>query len=159
MTLEIRRYVPGEEPAIWDVIFRSTREVNSRDYHPKLIDRWAPAGKDMGEWAVRLEGTNPFVALDSEGKIVGMAEVDFTGFIDCFYVHPQYHRLGIGSRLMETVVETAEAYCCNRLYAMVSVTAKPFFLAKGFHVAEERNNVILGYPAPNFEMAKMRGGR
>ena len=71
----IRRYRPGEEAAIWDIFFCATRESNARDYHPDLIERWAPRDRDMVEWADRLRRTNPFVAVVGD-EIVGMAEID-----------------------------------------------------------------------------------
>ena len=37
----------------------------------------------------------------------------------------------------------------------MSVTAKAFFLSKGFRVVEAKSNVILGHPAPNFRMQKI----
>ena len=40
------------------------------------------------------------------------------------------------------------------LLANVSITAKAFFLSRGFHIIEAKSNVILGHPAPNFRMQK-----
>lgn len=68
----IRRYLPGEEDEIRQVYFRATHESNARDYHPELLNRWAPVDQDMGLWAERLKEKNPLVAL-VDGRIVGMA--------------------------------------------------------------------------------------
>ena len=92
----IRRYQPGEEPALWEVYFRATHETNSRDYHPDLLHRWAPPDQDMDEWRERLAGKNPFVAILDE-TIAGMAELEADGFVDYFYVHPAFQRRGVGS--------------------------------------------------------------
>jgi hypothetical protein len=51
--MEIRRYRRGEEGAVWSVYFAATHESNARDYHPDLIERWAPHDQDMGRWAER----------------------------------------------------------------------------------------------------------
>jgi len=48
--MEIRRYKLGEEGAIWGVYFAATRESMARDYHPELVERWAPRNKDMKAW-------------------------------------------------------------------------------------------------------------
>src|SRR5689334_10313742 len=89
--MEIRRYKPGEEGAVWEVVFAATRESNARDYHTDLIDLWAPHDQDMGQWADRLAQKNPFVAIMNE-QIVGTAEIEAHGFIDYFYVHPNERR-------------------------------------------------------------------
>ena len=151
--MKIRRYLRGEEPLIWEVCYRATRVSNARDYHPDLIARWAPDDKDMDAWSERLSGKNPFVAM-VDGKIAGMAEIEPSGFIDYFYVHPRFQGRGVGKALMRAVLEEAVAQGVKRVFANVSVTARTFFEAQGFEVTEARSNVILGHPAPNFAMSR-----
>src|ERR1700752_4563220 len=102
LVMEIRRYLPGEEQAIWSVYFTATHESNARDYHPELLERWAPRNQDIDEWSNRLAQKNPFVAI-VEGEIVGMAELEPDGFIDYFYVHPRCQGRGIGKALLATL--------------------------------------------------------
>src|SRR5262245_50254563 len=97
--MEIRRYMRGEETAVWKVYFAATHESIARDYHADLIERWAPHDQDMGRWTDRLAQKNPFVAL-VDGEIVGMAEIERDGFIDYFYVHPNWQAKGIGKALL-----------------------------------------------------------
>ena len=70
VAMEIRRCQCGEESAVWSVYFTATHESNARDYHPDLIERWAPHDQDMGRWIERLARTNPFVATIGD-EIVG----------------------------------------------------------------------------------------
>jgi len=149
----IRRYNRGEEGAVWKVYLAATHESIARDYHPDLIDRWAPHDQDMGQWAHRLAQKNPFVAVVDE-EIVGMAEIDSHGFIDYFYVHPRWQNRGIGKALLATLESEAAKFGVNVIAADVSITAKTFFLLRGFRVTETKSNVILGHPAPNFRMQK-----
>ena len=151
--MEIRRYKTGEEPAVWNVVFRATHESIARDYHPDLIERWAPRDKSMNGWAARLAETNPFVAV-VEGTIVGMAEIDGDGFIDFFYVRPDWQGKGIGKALLKTLETEAARLRVQVIFADVSVTAKEFFSSQSFRVVEAKSNVILGHPAPNFRMEK-----
>jgi putative acetyltransferase len=151
--MQIRRYNCGEEGAIWKVYFAATHESNARDYHADLIDRWAPRDQDMSQWAARLAQKNPFVALVN-GEIVGMAEIEPDGFIDYFYVHPRWQGKGIGKALLATLETEAARLGVTLISAEVSITAKAFFLSRGFRVIEAKSNVILGHPAPNFRMHK-----
>ena len=139
---------------MWNVYFAATRESIARDYHPDLIERWAPQDQDMSEWADRLARKKPFVAALDE-QIVGMAEIEEDGFIDYFYVHPQWQGRGIGKALLAAVESEAARFGVGLIYADVSITAKSFFLLRGFLVTEVKSNVILGHPAPNFRMQKM----
>ena len=151
--MEIRRYKQGEEGAVWNVYFAATRESIARDYHPDLIERWAPQNPNMNEWAARLARKKPFVAVVDE-EIVGMAEIEADGFIDYFYVHPGWQKKGIGKALLVSLESEAAKAGVRVIFADVSVTAKTFFLSQGFNITETKSNVILGHPAPNFRMQK-----
>ena len=151
--MEIRRYRPGEEGAVWSVCFAATRESIARDYHPDLIERWDPQDKDMRKWVERLAQKNPFVAVVDD-QIVGMAEIQKDGFIDYFYVHPRWQGKGIGKALLAAVEREAAKTDARAISADVSVTAKSFFLSKGFSVIDAKSNMILGHAAPNFRMQK-----
>ena len=151
--MEIRRYRRGEEEQVWKVYFAATRVSVARDYHAELIERWAPEKQDMNEWAERVAEKNPFVAV-VEREILGMAEIEGDGFIDYFYVHPDWQGRGVGKALLRRIEDEAEQLGVKRMYADVSVTAKDFFLAMGFEILEAKENVILGHPAPNFRMEK-----
>ena len=156
--MDIRRYKRGEEGEIWQVYFAATRVSVARDYHAELIERWAPENQSMEEWAKRLAEKNPFVAV-VEGRIVGMAEIEGDGFIDYFYVHPDWQGRGIGKALMARAEVEAEKFGVKKIFADVSVTAKEFFLARGFRIVEAKENVILGHLAPNFRMTKEKEDR
>lgn len=151
--IQIRRYVAGEAEAVWDVVYRATRETNARDYHPDLIERWAPSDMDMSKWSERINSTNPFVAV-IDNHIVGMAELISNGYVDYFYVLPEHQGKGVGKALLAIVEAEAERSGLSTLTADVSVTAQPFFSSQGFEITESRSKVVLGHSAPNFAMTK-----
>ncbi len=154
----IRRYVAGEERHLWRIYFDATWQCIVRDYHPELCERWAPHDKDMSEWAVRIAAKNPFVA-EVDGRAVAFAELEPDGHIDFFYCLPRWQGRGIGKALLVRLEEEARLIGLSRLFAEVSVTALGFFLAQGFQVLEERQNVIQGHSARNFIMEKLLEGR
>ncbi|GAA5124906.1 GNAT family N-acetyltransferase [Luteolibacter yonseiensis] len=151
--MTIRRYLLGDEHDVWDVYFRATHESNSRDCHQDLLHRWAPADQDMGEWRERCILKSPFLAMVDD-RIVGLAELEKDGFVDYFYVSPDFQGQGIGSGLLVRLEEEARGMGLPRLTAEVSLTAKDFFESRGFVVTEARMNLIIGHPAPNFAMTK-----
>src|SRR5688572_1946790 len=155
--MQIRRYHRGEEGAVWRVYFAATHESNARDYHPDLIVRWAPPDQDMGQWADRLAQKNPFVAVVDE-EIVGMAEIEPDGIIGFFYVHPSWQGRGIGKALLAFLEAQAAKWDVSVISAEVSITAKAFFLSRGFRITEAKSSIILGHPAPNFGMQKTLSG-
>ena len=49
-SVEIRRYLPGEEKALQQIYFEATRRSNSKDYTPEQIERWVAKHADLAEW-------------------------------------------------------------------------------------------------------------
>ena len=107
----------------------------------------------MEQWADRLAQKNPFVAVVDE-EIVGLTEIEPGGSIDYFYVQPKWQNRGVGKALLASLELEAAMLGVSMISADVSVTAKAFFLSRGFRIVEAKTNVILGHPAPNFRMQK-----
>ncbi|MDM0019390.1 GNAT family N-acetyltransferase [Variovorax saccharolyticus] len=151
--MEIRRFRPGDEAALFRVYFTAIHEIASRDYAPEQVEAWAPADLDTGLWARRVRGINPFVA-ELGDEIVGYADVQQNGYIDHFFVSGAHPRQGIGTRLMARIHEEAEALGLAELSSDVSKTAEPFFALHGFHVVERRCPVLRGVTLENAWMRK-----
>ena len=144
--MEIRRFQIGEEAALWSVYFGSTRNVVAQEYTAAQVRRWAPNNPDMEAWTRRLARTRPFVAVIN-GELVGFAELEPDGHIDYFYCHQDFQRRGIGSALLAAVEDEARRLGFSSLFAEVSTTGIPFFLAKGFLIEEERTKLVCNAPA------------
>lgn len=152
--MEIRRYRPGEESEIWRLYFETTHRIVAQVYTKGQAERWAPADKDMEVWKTKLARTRPFVAV-ADGEILGFAELEPDGHIDCFYCHHARQGRGVGSALLAAVEAEAERAGNDRLYAEVSLTAVDFFRFKGFVILEERIPTICSAPARQFIMEKV----
>ena len=96
----------------------------------------------------------PYNVAEEGGCIVGFTELDTTGHIDCFFVHHQWQRRGIGTRLMERVVATAGKEQMPRLFAEVSITAAPFFREQGFVVVKENETIRRDVKLKQFSMER-----
>lgn len=142
----IRTHRNGDIPDISRLYYDTIHRINSNDYTLEQIDAWAPVVPDVSFWKERAKRYRVYVAEENE-RIVGFTELDSAGHIDCFFVHHEWQRRGVGSRLMERVVATANRELMPRLFAEVSVTAAPFFSSRGFVVVREnkalRRNVTL----------------
>lgn len=137
--MEVRRYRPGEEHELWLLFHNTIRNVNIRDYSEAQVRVWAPDTIDPEKWRRRIEGINPFVCVEA-GVIVGYSDVQPDGLVDHFFVHHEWQRQGVGSRLMEAIHNEATRVGLERLHSEVSITARPFYEAWGFRV--ERPQVV-----------------
>jgi putative acetyltransferase len=153
-TIHIRRYRPGEEVALLEIFHSAVHGVASRDYTAEQINAWAPRNLDPIRWQKKVRAINPFVA-EMNGEILGYADLQPSGYIDHFYVSGLHPRRGIGSLLMERLLQEAEGLDARILTSNVSKTAQPFFEKFGFVVVEQRYPECFGVVVPN---ALMRRG-
>jgi putative acetyltransferase len=153
ISVQIRRYKPGEERALFEVYYSAIHLVASHDYTPEQIKAWAPEDLDMSLWEVRIRDINPFVA-ELGGEVVGYADLQPNGYIDHFFVSGTYHRNGIGSLLMEHLLAEAKSLGLYELASDVSRSAQPFYEKFGFVVVEQRCIERRGVIIPNALMRR-----
>lgn len=151
--MQIRRFIPGEELALWDLFHSTIRHVSKSDYTAEQLAAWAPDQVDLPKWRTRIKNLAPFVVVHQE-KLIGYADVQPTGYVDHFYVHHQWQRKRVGSLLMQVIHEVAKQNEVERLFADVSVTARPFFETWGFVLEKEQLLRMREVELKNFRMAK-----
>jgi putative acetyltransferase len=153
ISVQIRRYKPGEERALFEVYYSAIHLTASRDYTTEQIQAWAPKDLDMILWEKRIRGINPFVA-ELNGEVVGYADLQANGYIDHFFVSGTHSRRGIGLLLMERLLGEAQALGLSELTSDVSRTAQPFYEKFGFVVVEQRRPERRGIIIPNALMSR-----
>ena len=150
----IRQYRPGDEEALSKIYFNTIHKINAKDYTKEQLDVWAPKSSlEANAWAKKFKKTQPLVAIIDE-QIVGFSEFEPTGHIDCFYCHDKWIGKGVGSALMDTIFEQAKKQGIPRVFAEVSITAKPFFEKYGFLVTKEQQIERQGIKLTNYKMEK-----
>lgn len=150
----IRKYQKKDARALADIYYYTIHNINSRDYSEEQINAWAPISSlELEGWEIKWAKIVPFVAVMND-QIVGFAEFEPDGHIDCFYVHHDFQGVGVGSSLINAIENEAKKNNIDRIYAEVSITAKPFFKRKGFIIIKERIKLIKGVNLTNFIMEK-----
>ena len=146
----IRKYRPEDLPEILKLFYDTVHSVCKADYTPAQIDAWAPAAPDTERWRASLEKHYALVAL-ADGTIAGFGDIDETGYLDRLYVHKDRIRRGVGGALL---YELENAYPVTEITAHASITAKPFFEAKGYVAVLEQRVTRRGVTMTNFVMKK-----
>lgn len=153
--ITIKSYIEADAAFLAAIYFHTIHKINAKDYSPEQLDAWAPRSSLETEgWMRKWKKLRPIVAV-FDGKIVGFAELEENGHIDCFYCHHEYQGHGVGSALMREIEDRARKNKLNKLFAEVSITAKPFFEAKGFTIKKQQSVIIRGAELANFLMEKI----
>jgi putative acetyltransferase len=151
--MKVRRYRKGEEQELWSLLYETVHKVNSKDYTQAQIEAWAPTQWDLPKWKKRLNKTNPFVA-EKDNQIVGFAELEANGHIDCLYCAHNWQGKGVGSSLLQAIEHEALILGISRLFAEASLTARGFFEKKGFSVESEQTVSLRGEQFTNYAVSK-----
>ncbi|MEO1208909.1 MAG: GNAT family N-acetyltransferase [Cyanobacteria bacterium J06638_20] len=94
---------------------------------------WAASGADTPAFRQFILSVTTFVMEDATG-IVGFAGISKTGHVASAYVRRDRLRQGIGSALMNPVMDYAQAQKIPRLYAEASEFSLGLFQKFGFRV-------------------------
>ncbi|MCB7137304.1 GNAT family N-acetyltransferase [Cellulosimicrobium marinum] len=151
--MHLRDYESADAAATLDVFRRAVRGTASRDYSPEQVRAWAPDDVDVARWAARRAAARTQVA-EHEGRVVGFTDVDAEGYVDMLFVDPGVVRQGVASALLGWVAATARSDGATELTTHASVTARPFFEARGFVVVAERRPVLRGVEMVNYAMRR-----
>ena len=152
--MNIRRYQTGDHREIAELFYRSVHESCGRDYTKQQREAWAPTPVDNEKWKRRCDGKKPFLVVEKD-QILGFAELENDGHIDCFYVHPEHQKKGVGSFLLNHLENVAGKKGIKKLFAEVSLTAKTFFEGRGFKIVRTNEININNQVLKNFKMEKI----
>lgn len=150
----IRDYRPEDVQALANIYYNTIHKINIQHYTEEQVDVWAPATSLETEgWAKKFPKTKPIVATVGD-EIVGFAEFEPNGHIDCFYCHHEWVGKGVGSAIMKEILQRAQNNHIHLIYAEVSITAKPFFEKWGFRIVTQQTIVRKGIELTNFKMER-----
>ncbi|WP_192740780.1 GNAT family N-acetyltransferase [Bradyrhizobium sp. OAE829] len=85
--------------------------------------------------AASLQKWHAFTAV-TDGLVVGTASLS-DHVVKSVFVHPDFQRRGVATRLMAAVESAAVANLVRRLDVQSSITAQPFYAKCGFVVVRE----------------------
>ncbi|AQS35666.1 Acetyltransferase, GNAT family [Shewanella psychrophila] len=151
--LSIRKYQEDDCDDLWALFYNTVRFINIKDYSKSQVDAWASKDIKRAAWSSILAKNQPFIAI-VDGMVAGYADLQNDGLIDHFYCHHDYQGKGVGSALMQHIFDESTAKRLSKLYAHVSVTAKPFFESFGFKVVTEQEVSVRGEKLTNYLMEK-----
>src|SRR5690606_36378373 len=101
------RQAPLEDLPEITTIFRDTiRAVNSKDYSEKQIDVWSSAADDHEEWKDRIENLY-FLVAEFKNEIAGFAYLKDGFYLDGIFVHKDFQRRTIASKLLRIMESRA----------------------------------------------------
>lgn len=153
----IRQAMLDDLPAIIDLTNQAISVLSAQNYSPQQIG--AALSELVGGDTQSLISDETYFVAESEGQIVGCGgwsrrqaihphdhNPGETAFLDpasepakirAFYVHPQWARRGIATRLLTVAEQSARRAGYKRLELLATLTGEPVYLAFGFTRLEQ----------------------
>lgn len=151
--MEFREYKNTDLHAVMDLFYVTVHEVNKNDYSEEQLDAIAPKDANEYHWEKSLE-KNHTIVVEEDDKLIAFGNIGKTGYLDRLYVHPDYLRKGIASKLVEELEEYAKKHRSHVINVTSSITSKAFFESKGYAVIEEQINERRGERLLRYLMEK-----
>lgn len=151
--MEFREYKNTDLHAVMDLFYVTVHEVNKNDYSEEQLDAIAPKDANEYHWEKSLE-KNHTIVVEEDDKLIAFGNIGKTGYLDRLYVHPDYLRKGIASKLVEELEEYAKKHGSYVINVTSSITSKAFFESKGYAVIEEQINERRGERLLRYLMEK-----
>ena len=136
MDLKIRRITPDDINETAEMIIKTIKVSNSKDYSEDLID--ALVNAHSPEFLLRrTQWTHFYIALDGT-TIIGCGAIgpywdsETESSLFTIFVMPEYQKCGVGRGIIETL-ESDEYYIrANRVEIPASITGVPFYQKMGY---------------------------
>ncbi|MGN0133531.1 MAG: GNAT family N-acetyltransferase [Anaerotignum sp.] len=148
--MQLREYITSDCEQLAKLFFQTVHSVNAKDYTKEQLDVWATGIVDLKEWDKSFLKHHTIVAIENN-EIVGFGDIDESGYLDRLFVHREHQREGIASAICDKLECSANK---NKITTHASITAKPFFEQRGYHVVQQQEVVRNGISLTNFLMEK-----
>lgn len=146
----IRSYISSDCRHLAELFYQTVHTVNAKDYTLEQLDVWADGHLDLEVWNRSFLEHHTTVATEND-IIVGFGDIDASGYLDRLYVHKDYQHKGIGTAICD------ELECLtgvDKIITHAAITAKPFFIYRGYKVIKQQQIIRKGIALTNYVMEK-----
>ena len=143
MDFEIRQATIDDIPEITSLFRNTIININSRDYSDKQIKVWASGADDIEKWEKRINN-DYFIVAEANNQIIGFSYLTKGNYLDGLFVHKDYQRKTIASKLLRIMESRASINGFDVIKSDVSITALPFFDSHYYEVEKKQKKSFKG---------------
>jgi GNAT superfamily N-acetyltransferase len=152
-SITLRAFTPADADELLALHVLSIRTLCSADYEPYIIDAWTNPKRPEHYIRAMENGEHLTVATDTTGRLLGFSAID-KGEVKAVYVHPDHIRRGIGAKLLSAAEDHARADGFSTVHLDSSLTAIPFYVARGYTLVEHSTHRFGKVDMPCARMSK-----
>jgi putative acetyltransferase len=131
MEVTVQRATLEDCEAVCGIHVSSIRELGTSHYSQAEVDAWAK-GRTPARYE-RLISEKHVVVAEHRSTPVGFGTLDVpTGEILQLYVRPDYARQGVGTVILDELVQVVRASGGRVVHCIASLNAREFYVSAGF---------------------------
>ena len=146
----LREYQGKDCKEVFNLFFNTVHSINKKDYQEDQLDVWANRNRDLDLFNQSLLENYTLLAI-KDNIIVGFGDISSSGYLDRLFTHKDYQGQGVASSICSRLEDFSKV---TQITTHASITAKPFFLKRGYLVLEENIVQINGIFLTNYLMEK-----
>lgn len=137
MNVRVRRFKEVDAEEVRNIIVRNFLEVNSKDYGIEAMQFLANV-YDVNK-VLQIASYAHMYVFEVDDKIVGTGSIssywgsETESILLTIFVLPEYHKKGIGSKIIETLEQDELFLRANRIEIPASITATEFYRKFGYN--------------------------
>lgn len=151
--MEIRLFQKGDSQQVVNLLHDTADIVDSEGHTETEYPSWSSENLQAQDWDAFFLDKFSIVA-EIKQTIVGIAQIEDTGHINCFYCHPDFRRQGIGGQLYAAIEDYARSKNMPTVFTETSSPDRPFFLQMGFEEVQQQKVLIGGKVPTHFIIKK-----
>ena len=148
-----RKALISDLGALQNLFVNSIQNSCQNDYSAEQIRVWCASIQNTTRWERSLRD-DFFLVAEQSGQLIGFASLQNLFYLDFLYVHPQFQKQGVAGQLYQLLEAEAMHNKVAMLQTEASITAKRFFVKKGFSEQAKQEIVIDDISLINFKMTK-----
>lgn len=129
----IRKAVPADWEEAMELAFRVFLKYEAKEYGPEGIRNFAQFVTDRDLKNMFLQGEYLLFVAEADGQLVGLISLRSKNHISLLFVDEEYHRRGIGTRLVKFLQEyLLQNSSQQKLTVFAAPYGIPFYHRMGF---------------------------
>jgi GNAT superfamily N-acetyltransferase len=151
--MEIRLFKKSDAKQVAQLLNNSVKIPDPQGFSEADVQPGTPNIIPLQDWEKTF--LNKFtVVAEVDHTIIGIAQLEKTGHINCFYCHQDFRRQGIGGKLYAALEDYALSKHIPVLHTEASTSDCPFFVQMGFQKVQKQKVLIRGEVKESFVMEK-----
>lgn len=148
--MNIRQYKSIDLEQIVRLFYETVHVVSIKDYTEQQVNAWATGNINLKEWDASFLKHLTYVATEKD-LIIGFGDIDETGYLDRLFVHKDFQGRGVATAICNRLENEIGTKCIT---VHASITAKPFFEKRRYHVVDTKKVERQGVFLTNYTMIK-----